>query len=248
MSLLAMLGQSVVVALLLGILFGDLAKIENPLEHAARSVSLLFLLAVSSFWFGCNNAAKEIVKERTIYTRERDFNLVSGSYYASKFFLLFLFSGLQCLLLYAIVERGCGPPGESAGHILLLLALAAAGVALGLAISAASKTEEMAVTLVPLAIIPQIILYGAIAPLSGLSEKIALVAVTTYWGKRGLDALLPEDVARAAGIGRQSALMAFAVLLLHTLVFMVAAWVLLRIQERRQTNLAGLIFRRRKAG
>ena len=37
----------------------------------------MFLLAVSSFWFGCNNAAKEIVKERTIYTRERDFNLLA---------------------------------------------------------------------------------------------------------------------------------------------------------------------------
>ena len=27
-------------------------------------MNLLFLLAVTSFWFGCNNAAKEIVKER----------------------------------------------------------------------------------------------------------------------------------------------------------------------------------------
>ena len=259
LALLAMLGQSVVVALLLVILFGDLSKIAppdntpgpngvivlKPDEHAARSVSLLFLLAVSSFWFGCNNAAKEIVKERTIFTRERDFNLLAGSYYASKFLLLFVFSGLQTLLLYAIVQYGCGPPGNASGHVMLLLALSAAGTALGLAISAASKTEETAVTLVPLAIIPQIILSGAIAPLERVERMDRAIAVTTYWGKRGLDALLPEDVAKGAGIERQSALAAFGVLMLHTLVFVVAARVLLWMQERRRTGLARLLFRRK---
>ena len=68
--------------MLLGVLFGNLDTLprqndKEKGEHARRSVNLMFLLAVSSFWFGCNNAAKEIVKERTIYTRERDFNLRS---------------------------------------------------------------------------------------------------------------------------------------------------------------------------
>src|SRR5204862_1002015 len=83
-SLLAMAGQALLVAILLGVLFGDLGKAADRFEHARLSVNLLFLLAVSSFWFGCNNAAKEVVKERTIYTRERAFNLLPGSYNASK--------------------------------------------------------------------------------------------------------------------------------------------------------------------
>ena len=62
-----MLGQALVVSVLLGVLFGDLSAVSEPSEHARRSINLMFLLAVSSFWFGCNNAAKEIVKERTIY-------------------------------------------------------------------------------------------------------------------------------------------------------------------------------------
>ncbi len=36
---------------------------------------LLFLIAVIVMWFGCNNAAKEIVKEEAIYGRERAVNL-----------------------------------------------------------------------------------------------------------------------------------------------------------------------------
>ena len=46
-------------------------------------------------------------------------------------------------------------------------------IALGLAISAAAPTEEMAITLIPVAILPQIILSGVIAPLTGLSKFLA---------------------------------------------------------------------------
>src|SRR5262249_32840396 len=148
LSLLAMLGQSILVAVLLGVLFGDLKDVTEAPAHALRSVNLLFLLAVTSFWFGCNNAAKELVKERVIYTRERDFNVQVGSYYCSKLLLLLLFSGVQALVLAGIVQLWCHPPGSFAGQCLMLTALAGAGVALGLAISAAAPTEEMAITLI----------------------------------------------------------------------------------------------------
>ena len=80
-----MLGQSLLVAVLLGLVFGDLGDVSNPVERVQRTVNLLFLLAVSCFWFGCNTAAKELVKERVIFLRERDFNLRVGGYFASKF-------------------------------------------------------------------------------------------------------------------------------------------------------------------
>ena len=74
--------------------------------------------------------------------------------------------------------------------MLVLLALALAGVTLGLAISAMAASEEVAITLIPMAVIPQIILSGAISPLEGISEALALVGISKYWGKRGLDACL----------------------------------------------------------
>src|SRR5207237_7211233 len=132
--------QSVVVAVLLGILFGQLKPVSNPLDpfDARKPVNLLFLMAVTSFWFGCNNAAKEIVKERAIYTRERDFNVQVGSYYCSKFLLIMLLSGVQALVLAGIVKSWCGPPGTLVGQSLVLTSLAVAGVALVLAIAAAA--------------------------------------------------------------------------------------------------------------
>ena len=46
---------------------------------------LLFIVVIIVLWFGCNNAAKEIVKEEAIYGRERAVNLGILPYLASKF-------------------------------------------------------------------------------------------------------------------------------------------------------------------
>jgi ABC transport system ATP-binding/permease protein len=251
LSILAMLAQVLVVALLLVLLFGNLSQLpdESPVDkadYAGRSVSLLFLLAVSSFWFGCNNAAKEIVKERTLYTRERDFNLLVESYYASKLLLLAGFSFLQVVLLFAIVRFWCVPPGSAAVELLVLLLLSLAGVTLGLAISALAATEEMAITLIPLVVIPQIILSGAITPVEGLTKVLALLGVSTYWGKRALDGCLPATVADYAvpgGLEQHSPAVALLVLLLHAVACVGAALAALHWQNLRRRGLAVLLAR-----
>jgi ABC transport system ATP-binding/permease protein len=240
LSLLAMAAQALVVALLLSILFGNLSAATGERERAERAektVKLMFLLAISSFWFGCNNAAKEIVKERIIFTRERDFNLLVGSYYVSKLLLLTLFSWLQTALLFAVVRLWCAPPGPLVSDAIVLLALALAGATLGLAISAFAATEEMAITLIPMAIIPQIILSGTISPLSGFSKVLAELGISTYWGKRGLDACLPADVAQAvppAGLEQHSAPVAVLVLLAHAALGVAVALAALHWQSRRR--------------
>jgi ABC-type multidrug transport system ATPase subunit/ABC-type multidrug transport system permease subunit len=223
-------------------------EVADDAERAANSVNLLLLLAVSSFWFGCNNAAKEIVKERTIYTRERDFNLLVGSYYTSKLLLLALFSCLQVAILFVIVRVVCGVQVQPLVGLVLLLLLALAGVTLGLAISAFSKTEEMAITLIPMAVIPQIILSGIIAPLSGVSKLLALAGITTYWGNRGLDGDGCLDTALAEAmkpkaLEQNSPWLAMAILLLHALAGIVVALGLLYWQGRRGRGLAVLLRR-----
>ncbi len=246
LSLLAMAAQALVVAVLLGLLFGDLDKVTRPDEHARRTVNLMFLLAVSSYWFGCNNAAKEIVKERVIFRRERDFNLRVESYFTSKLILLTAFSWLQALLLFGIVRAWCHPPGLAGQALTVLLTLALAGVTLGLAISAFAATEEMAITLIPMAIIPQIILSGAISPLEGVSKVLALLGISTYWGKRGLDAGLPEKVARAvlpSGLEQHSTGVALLVLLAHAVACIVVSLAVLHWQNRRR-GLAALLGRK----
>jgi ABC transport system ATP-binding/permease protein len=236
LSLLAMIGQALVVATLLGLLFGSLDDLAAD-ERCARTISLMFLVGVSSFWFGCNNSAKEIVKERTIYTRERDFNLQVTSYYASKLLLLTFFSAIQAVLLFAVVRFWCNPPGTLLVQLTILLALALAGVTMGLAISAIATTEEMAITMIPLAVIPQIILSGAISPLNGVGQVLAVIGVSTYWGKRGLDACLAEELARALlprALEQHSSFVAVLMLVLHSVLAAVVALIVLHWQSRRR--------------
>lgn len=234
-SLLATFGQSLLVALLLGMLFGNLEAVANPIEHSHRSVHLVFLLAVSCFWFGCNNSAKEIVKERTIYDRERDFNLRPDSYYASKLAVLLLIGALQSALLFAIVRAWCGPTGPVLPMLSVLVLLAAAGTTLGLALSACAASEEMAIAMIPMAVIPQIILSGVIAPLEGASNALAWIFVSTFWGKRGLDACLPADVAaalRPTPLQQHSTSAAVLVLLGHCAAAAALALLALRVRRK----------------
>ncbi len=232
LSLVTMFGQALVVAALLGLLFNNLDRLQESLadapEYARKSGMLMFLLAITSFWFGCNSAAKEIVKERLIYTRERDFNLLFASYYASKLILLTVFALSQTALLFFIVRWICVPPGSLWTELAVLLGLALAGVSLGLAISAFAATEEMAITLIPMAIIPQIILSGAIVPLGTAAKWLAMVTISVYWGKQGLDDCLSGHDAEAA-----SSEAAIGVLLLHTCAGVTAALLLLYWQSRR---------------
>jgi hypothetical protein len=105
----------------------------------------------------------------------------------------------------------------------------------------------MAITLIPVAILPQIILSGVIAPLKGLSKTLAQALITSYWGNRGLDALLTADQASAAGVEQGTLRSALLVVLGHAGVFILAALVVLYFQGRRARLLADLL-RRTKGG
>jgi len=227
-ALVAYVGQSLLVAILLAIVFGSLADIENPLVRGQRTLNLLFLLSVSSFWFGCNNAAKEFVKERAIFSRERDFNLRVDSYYASKSVVLASIGLLQVALLFAIVRVWCGPPGNAFGQLAILSLLAICGTTAGLLISVLARTEEVAVALVPVIVIPQIILAGVVAPLSGFAEVIARGTITSYSGQQGLEALIPAADSSSFGLVQRSLTNAMIASGIHAFLSILLAVLVLR--------------------
>jgi hypothetical protein len=74
---------------------------------------------------------------------------------------------------------------------ITLATLAVAGTAVGLVISALARSEEVATALVPIAVIPQIILAGVVAPLNGLARLIAKGFITVSWAQKALESLLP---------------------------------------------------------
>lgn len=226
-NLLLMLGQCCLVSLLIVILFGNIAE-QDLVDRAGSSTKILFLLAISTFWFGCNNAAKEIIKERIIFIREKDVNLLPESYYLSKYILLAIVSLLQTCILFYFVRFGTSVEISTA-HLVILGLLSLSGVAMGLLISSAATTTDIAVTAVPLILIPQIIFSGAISDVSGLAEFLASISIVVYWAYGGLVSSLPEELIEHTIFVDWSAGNASVVLVFHMMVYIGVAVVLLRM-------------------
>ena len=133
----------------------------------------------------------------------------------------FELSAHDVALLFGIVRLWCQPPGSAAWQWATLAGLATAGTALGLLISAFARTEEVAAAFVPIAVIPQIILGGVIAPLSGLARIVARCAITVHWGEQALEALLPASQGESQYSGCMTAVLAQAC------VFLMATFLIL---------------------
>jgi ABC-type multidrug transport system ATPase subunit len=206
---------------------------------------LLFILAMIVLWFGCNNAAKEIVKEEAIYARERAVNLGITPYLASKFLVLSLITILHVLLLMLIlfgtldllprIGLGHSPPAPEQHLAYLpmfgvLSLLALTGAALGLLLSACVSTPDRANALLPYVLIPQMILGGGILSVqSGLLYWLAITLSPVYWAYRAIHrgaSALPEkypgyvDYTEGVWFPVQALLIQTVVLLLLTAWFL----------------------------
>ena len=226
-NLLLMLVQCTFVSFLIVLLFGDISS-QDVAARTESSTPILFLVTISTFWFGCNNAAREIIKERLMYIREKDVNLLPESYYVSKLSFLGIASLIQTLILFILVSAGTSVECNFT-HFFLLGILSLSGVGMGLLISSAASTTDMAITAVPLILIPQIIFSGAIAEVSGFSEFLASFFVIVYWAYGGLVSALPEELSSNTPYESWSATTSGVMIILHLVVYITATVALLRM-------------------
>jgi hypothetical protein len=146
--------------------------ISEATKMATRGKIVVFLLTLFSLMCGTISAVREIIKELPIYKRERTVNLGVFPYVLSKFAVLALVSAFQTGVFVAIVFSKLKPPGGVEDfHVLVFLTLFLvnlAGVAMGLAVSAWVTNQNVAIAMLPLVLLTQIVLSGALLPLEGL--------------------------------------------------------------------------------
>jgi ABC-type multidrug transport system ATPase subunit len=162
---------------------------------------LLYILVITVMWFGCNNAAKEIVKEEAIYGRERAVNLGILPYLGSKFLLLSVVSALQVLLLLGVVYGGLWLSHVAFGQAMpaaeyrldlareygVMVLLSMVGAAAGLLLSACVSSPDRANALLPYVLIPQIILGGGLITVEHEPlRSLAMALSPVYWAFRGV--------------------------------------------------------------
>lgn len=164
-----LLVQAPIIALLIVLVFGsdvnaEMNTVESWRAGAGATATTLFLLAISALWFGCSNSAREIVAEWAIYHRERMINLTLPAYVGSKVTVLGLLCGVQCCALMAIVYLGCGLKGSWRTMLGVLVVTSLVGMGLGLLLSARAGSSEVAISLVPIVLLPMVILGGIMQP------------------------------------------------------------------------------------
>jgi ABC-type multidrug transport system ATPase subunit len=217
---------------------------EHIIVNPRFTYMLLFLMVIIVLWFGCNNAAKEIVKESAIYSRERAVNLGIVPYLASKFFVMSTVTALQALLLMASIYGAMAflhwqfgfdipYPGYRLSYLEefgVLVLLSMTGVALGLLLSAMVASPDQANTLLPYVLIPQIILGGGILQVKdGPLYYLAVALSPAYWAYRGVHrgtTALPPDVPVAMNYNDNVWVASTALILQMAILLGLAAWFL----------------------
>jgi ABC-type multidrug transport system ATPase subunit len=161
---------------IIGYLITLVARTDAMVGRGATAVdakTVLFMLSTVAVWFGIINAAREIAKETAVYRRERLAGLRIGAYVLSKVSVLALLVVVQTAALLAVVGIVVRYPSSGVvmdGSLELGVTTALtslAGLSLGLCISAWAKTPDRAISLVPLALVPQILFSGVLFPFEG---------------------------------------------------------------------------------
>lgn len=176
---------------------------DSEMINPRYTYMLSFIVVMIVMWFGTNNAAKEIVKEEAIYSRERAVNLHILPYLASKFLILTLITAMHAALLMLVLYGTLHLlhayfPGEYSvppavymldylQQFLVLTILGMAAVALGLFLSACVSSPDRANALLPYVLIPQMILGGGLLNVKDGSLFYLAAAVSpVYWGYRAV--------------------------------------------------------------
>jgi len=177
------------------LLVKELAAGETSATYAivGKGQTLLFMLSLAAVLLGLFAAAYEVVKERSIYLRERMVTLRLLPYLASKVTVLGTFALLQCLLLLFVTswkvqlpKEGVFLPAPLEMYVTLVLG-AIAAIMMGLLISALVPNTNTVIYVVLLLLFFQIIFAGVIFELPGVAGKLSTLTLTR-WVMEGLGA------------------------------------------------------------
>ncbi|MEV4940646.1 FHA domain-containing protein [Streptomyces zaomyceticus] len=170
------------------------------------SLNVLLILCVGGVLTGAANAVRELVKERTIYRRERAVGLSRSAYLASKVVVLGTITVVQAvvLTLVALIGVPLNVPGGKGVlmpplvEITLAVALLSfTAMMLGLLVSALVRKEEVTMPLLVLLAIVQVVFCGALLTVRGtpVLEQLAWL-VPSRWAFAAMGATI--DIGQVA--------------------------------------------------
>ena len=135
----------------------------------------IFMAIIVSIFFGLIVSAEEIFKDAKIMKRERFLNLSRSAYLMSKILILMGLSAIQMILFILVGNFVIGFRGMNTEFFLMLFTVSVSSNILGLIISSAFNTIVTIYIMIPLIMIPQMVLGGAMFTFDKLNKTIASV-------------------------------------------------------------------------
>jgi ABC transport system ATP-binding/permease protein len=132
----------------------------------------IFMSVVVALFLGLMVSAEEIIRDRRILKREAFLNLSRFSYYNSKIVFLVALSALQTFIFVLIGNSILQIKGMFLSYWLMLFLTSVLANLVGLNISASMKSVVAIYIMIPLLLVPQILLGGAMIRFEKLNSKL----------------------------------------------------------------------------
>jgi ABC-type multidrug transport system ATPase subunit len=164
--------EAPLLALLIGVTLRSSPEGAYQFPTALHLPAYLFLSATVAMFLGLTNSATEILRDRPILRRERNSRPSPALYVAAKFCALGLVAAGQCLAYTVIGHSLLEIRGTVPEQWLWMTLTACTGTGLALLVSSLVKTERAALTAVPLLLVPQMLLAGALVPFREMNRGL----------------------------------------------------------------------------
>jgi len=171
--------EAPILAALIGFVLRYAENSEYDFASAFHIPTYLFLALVVAMFLGLTNSCDDIIRDRAILERERNLNIHLPYYVLSKFLSLSLFAVVQSVLFLLIGDAILEIRGMFWPYLWFMGITSIAGVAGGLLISSLVSDAKTAANIVPLVLIPQIILGGALIKYDEMNRNLDFIYVLT---------------------------------------------------------------------
>jgi energy-coupling factor transporter ATP-binding protein EcfA2 len=180
-NLVITIGVSPVLALLIATILRYSENGTYDFASAYHIPTFLFLGLIVAMFLGLTNSADDIIRDRPVLQRERNIKVRLSYYVVSKTLTLGVFALIQCILFVLIGNSLLQIRGMFWIDLGIMFMTAMSGVALGLLISSLVADPKTAANIVPLVLIPQIIMGGALIKYEDMNRNLGLLYSLSHW-------------------------------------------------------------------
>jgi ABC-type multidrug transport system permease subunit len=180
-NLVITIGVAPILALLIATILRYSDSGQYDFASAYHIPTFLFLTLIVAMFLGLTNSADDIIRDRAVLQRERNLNVRLSYYVFAKTVSLGVFALVQCVLFILIGNYVLQIRGMFWPDLAIVFLTAMSGVSLGLMVSSLVADPKTASNIVPLVLIPQIIMGGALIKYEDMNRNLGLVYAFTRW-------------------------------------------------------------------